>query len=60
MPLGLNWTEGETEKDLTYEGTNSMRLFSPIHCSYIHVRHTDGAARIYFSSLQSLPEQATL
>ena len=34
--------------------------FFPKHCTYFCVRCTDGAARIYFSSLLSLPERVTL
>jgi len=42
-------------------GKNSVKnTIFPIHCSYICVRLTDGAARIYFSSLSSLSEQVTL
>ena len=35
-------------------------FFSPIHCIYFCVRHTDGAARIYFFLPLSLPKHVTL
>ena len=34
--------------------------FFPIHRTYFCVRHTDGAARIYFFLSVSLPERITL